>query len=152
MRSYLFKSTEEAVKNCDCKKAVDNNFKGIESNGIDPTTLTILESILSGEDFYNIHERGEYEIIKKIDEENEHSPMFVSSSTNLIECLKRLSLEEKERILNKWCKTQEMALYGWTPEKAERIIDWLISTSQSKNSPEEKIILFLETDNKAVSL
>lgn len=152
MRSYLFKSTKEAVINCKCNKAVQSHFSGIESNGIDPTTLTVLESILSGEDFYNIHERGEYEIIKKVDEENDNSPMFVSSSKNLIDNLKKLNKEEIQQVLSKWCQTQEMAMYGWTPEKATHIINWLISTSHDQNSPEEKIILFLETDQNTVSL
>lgn len=152
MRSYLFKSTEDAVKNCSCEKEITSSFSGIESSGIDPTTLTVLESILSGEDFYNIHERGEYEIIRKVDESNENSPMFVSSSKTLIDSLKSLTQKQKSRVLKRWCETQEMALYGWTPETAERIIDWLILTSQNKNSPEEKIILFLETDQKAIAL
>ena len=152
MRSYLFKSTEEAVINCSSEKDFKTSFSGIESSGIDPTTLTVLESILSGEDFYNIHERGEYEIIKKIDEVDDNSPMFVSSSKALIDCLKILTSTQKQKVLRNWCKTQEMTLYGWTPEKAERIIDWLIETSHNKNSPEEKIILFLETDQKAISL
>ena len=152
MRSYLFKSTKEAVINCKCNKTVQSHFIGIESNGIDPTTLTVLESILSGEDFYNIHERGEYEIIKKVDEENDNSPMFVSSSKNLIDNLKKLNKEETQQVLSKWCQTQEMAMYGWTPEKAAHIINWLVTTSHEQNSPEEKIILFLETDQNAISL
>ena len=152
MRSYLFKSTEEAVINGTYEKGFKASFPGIESRGIDPTTLTVLESILSGEDFYNIHERGEYEIIKRVDEEDKNSPMFVSSSKTLIDALKILSPKQKIKVLSTWCKTQEMKLYGWTPETAERIIDWLIQTSQNKETPEEKIILFLETEQKEIGL
>ena len=152
MRSYLFKSTREEVISYDNEVEIQNLVDGIESNGIDPTTLTVLESILSGEDFYNIHERGEYEIIKKVDEDDENSPMFVSSSKNLIDNLKNLSKKQKQEVLSAWCDTEEMNMYGWTPEKAEHIIDWLIVTSRSKSKPEEKIILFMETDQQAVSL
>ena len=151
MRSYLFKSKPEDVINFDSSQKVNKTFSGIESSGIDPTTLTVLESILTGEDYYNIYEKGEYEIIKKV-EEDDTSYLFVSSSTNLIDCLKRLSIEQKKEILKKWCSTQEMTLYGWTPERAERIIDWLISTSRHKGDPEEKIMLLMQTGEDVIAL
>lgn len=146
MRSYLFKSTKEDVIKNGNAKGIKKLYDGLESNGIDPTTLTILEAIISGEDYYNIHERGGYEIIKKVDENDEHSPLFVSSSENLIDCLKSLSPEQRSEILEDWCASDEMTLYGWTPEKAGHIFDWLISTSHKKNEPNEKIILFIETN------
>ena len=146
MRSYLFKSTKEDVIKNGNGEEIKKLYDGLESNGIDPTTLTILESIISGEDYYNIHEKGGYEIIKKIDEDDENSPLFVSSSQNLIDSLKELSIKERREVLEEWCATDEMALYGWTPEKAKHIFDWLISTSSSKKAPDEKIILFIETN------
>lgn len=152
MRSYLFKSTRASVIESDIGSQVTQAFDGIESSGIDPTTLTILESILSGEDFYNIHERGEYEVIKKYDKNSDNIHLFVSSSKNLIKHLKKLTSEQKKHVLEEWCATQEMTLYGWTPETAEKIIDWLISTSKNKKCPEETIILFMETDQSPVSI
>jgi hypothetical protein len=143
IKSYLFKSTMEGVENLSGIRTINKTFGGIESTGIDPTTLTVLESILTGEDFYNIYEKGEYKIIKKVDEEDENSALFVSSSATLIECLKTLEKKNKKSVLEQWCATQEMQLYGWTPEKAEHIIDWLIETSQ-ENTPDEHIILFID--------
>jgi len=146
MRSYLFKSTKEDVIKHDNGEEVKNLYNGLESNGIDPTTLTILESIISGEDYYNINERGDYEVIKKVDEDDENSPLFVSSSQNLIDSLKNLSNEQKTKVLEDWCASEEMTLYGWTPEKAQHIFDWLVTMSSSKRDPNEKIILFIETN------
>ena len=146
MRSYLFKSTKEDVIKNGNTGEIKDLYDGLESNGIDPTTLTILESIISGEDYYNIQERGGYEIIKKINEDDENSPLFVSSSQNLIDSLKNLSAEQKVNILEDWCASEEMALYGWTPAKAQHVFDWLVNTSSSKKQPDEKIILFIETN------
>ena len=142
--SYLFKSTREEIENLTETEKLRQNFKGIESTGIDPTTLTILESILTGEDLYQIYEKGEYSVIKKVDEEDDNSPLFVSSSTSLMNSLKELDTKKIKDVLNMWCSTQEMKLYGWTPRKAKHIIDWLVKISKQNHSPEEQIILYID--------
>ncbi len=140
--SYLFKSKKEDIYKLEKQDDLKSKFKGIESTGIDPTTLTKLESILSGEDYYNICEKGEYSIIHRFDEES--GPVFISSSSSLVDCLKSLNENQKQDILERWCETQEMSLYGWTPEKAEHIIDWLMSATTKSEDPKEEIILFLD--------
>ena len=148
IESYLFKSTKENIYNIDEVGQIKSDFKSINSSGIDPTTLSQLESILTGEDCYNIYEKGDYSIFHRFDDEG--GPVFIRSSTNLIKCLKELSLQRKNEILERWCQTQEMSLYGWTPEKAERIINWLIDASSDQSSNHEEIFLFLDIPKETV--
>jgi hypothetical protein len=147
IKSFMFKSTRAKVESLNKDNAVEKNFNGILSTGIDPTTLTILESILTGVDCYKIYEKGDYGIIKRVDEEDDNSNLFVSSSSTLIHCLKELTSENKENILQKWCETEEMKLYGWTPDKALEIIDWLIDIAQ-ENSPDEQIMLYIDLNDE----
>ena len=139
--SYLFKSTEEDICKLQEQDDIRARFEGIESTGIDPTTLTKLESILSGEDYYNICEKGNYSIIHRFSKDS--GPVFIRSSKKLSKCLKELHRNQKPEILKRWCDTQEMSLYGWTPDKAERIIDWMLSVSSDNNTSGE-IMLFLD--------
>ncbi|MCH2206603.1 MAG: hypothetical protein MK132_12115 [Lentisphaerales bacterium] len=145
INSYLFKSKKEDIYKLEKQDDIKSKFNGIESNGIDPTTLTKLESILSGEDYYHICEKGDYSIIHRFEEDS--GPIFISSSSSLARCLKSLNKEQKHDILEKWCQTQEMSLYGWTPEKAEHIIDWLLNASTDCNDPREEIILFVDLES-----
>ena len=145
INSYLFKSTKEDIFKLEKQDDIKSKFNGIESNGIDPTTLTKLESILSGEDYYHICEKGDYSIIHRFEEDC--GPIFISSSSSLYSCLKSLNEDQKQDILDKWCKTQEMSLYGWTPEKAEHIIDWLLKACTNCTNPKEEIILFVDLES-----
>ena len=146
IKSYLFKSTKENILKLDRKDNIPQKFEGIESSGIDPTTLTQLESLLTGEDYYNICEKGDYSIIHRFEEESR--PVFISSSSRLIDCLKNLPDDKKHEVLEKMCNTFEMSLYGWTPQKAEYIIDWLLSTCHENLCPKEEFILFVDLENK----
>ncbi|MCM8530703.1 MAG: hypothetical protein NE330_06030 [Lentisphaeraceae bacterium] len=150
MKSYLFKSTTEKVCRVKDTDDIQKTFSGIESDGIDPTTLTKLESILSGEDYYNICVDNNYTIFHRFNDEE--GPVFINSSSQLIQHLKNLNKQQKSNILEKWCKTQEMALYGWTPKSAEFIIDWLLETCESSQDPKEQIILFVDADQNFNSI
>ena len=150
MKSYLFKSTTEKVCKVKDTDDIQKTFNCIESNGIDPTTLTQLESILSGEEYYNICINDNYTILHRFNDED--GPVFINSSSQLLQQLKNLNKQQKDDILDKWCKTQEMSLYGWTPKTAEHIIDWLIQTCESSQDPKEQIILFLDADQDINSI
>ena len=144
IKSYLFKSTKDDVCKLHEADKVSLQFEGIESTGIDPTTLTQLESILTGEDCYNIYEKGDYSIIHRL--EDKKGPVFISSSSKLIDGLKNLTKNSKQEVLERWCQTQEMSLYGWTPQKAEHIIDWLLKTCSNALAPKEEIILLIDVN------
>lgn len=150
IKSYLFKSTKDDICKLKQQDDIRAKFEGIESTGIDPTTITKLESILSGEDYYNICERGNYSVIHRFNEDS--GPVFVSSSTSLSNCLKEMQKNQKREILERWCETPEMSLYGWTPDKAEHIIDWMLSVSTKTDRPAEEIILFLDLQPEVTSV
>lgn len=149
IKSYLFKSTKEVINKISTLESIELSFEGIQSSGIDPTTLTQLESILSGEDCYHIYEKGDYSICHRLEEEG--GPIFIRSSAKLIDCLKNLNKSRKQEVLERWCKTREMALYGWTPKKAEHIIDWLIETSTQQLKSQEEIFLFIDLQKPEVN-
>jgi hypothetical protein len=141
IKSFLFKSTKEAIFNTGPFEDISNIFKGISSDSIDPTTLAILESILSGEDLFTIYQRGEYDTFCTLDKKSQ--PRFICASSRLLELLKNFT-GNSEVVVKRWCNSKEMTLYNWSTEDARTIFDWLIDTAHATLQPQERIILYLE--------
>ena len=152
MEAILFKSEPSLVSEIEGPEQLIKTIKGLEVKGIDPTSLTKLESILTGIDFFHIYQRGDYRVIQRNDKTGS---MFISSSPILIDSLKTIAEDEKDEIIDQWCSSQEVSLYGWSENKARNLLNWLIESAGSRNSASEQFILFIDkykTKEKALEL
>ena len=141
MEAFLFKAEPSRVTDLNEPVNIKNNVNGLEVQDIDPTSLTKLESILTGVDFFHIYQRGNYRVIHRNDTSG---AMFISSSSELISSLKDIAEDEKDEIVNQWCSSQEVSLYGWSKDKASELLNWLIAKAVQSNSLKEQFILFVD--------
>ena len=123
IETYLFTGDRNCTTKLEGKSPV-GIFSGIQVNGLDPTTLTSLESILSGIDPFEINRlEGAPHIIWG------NGPWLVVMPLSFLNEFKKLNGEARLEALQLWCQSEEMVLYKWTPDKASYILDWLIDAS-----------------------
>ena len=141
MEAILFKAEPSRVTSYNQPSSIKNEVVGLEVEGIDPTSLTKLESILTGVDFFHIYQRGDYRVIHRNDSSG---AMFISSSKQLVNSLVTIAEDEKDEIIDQWCSSQEVSLYGWSKDKARKLLNWLINEASHKSSAKEQFILFVD--------
>lgn len=141
MEAFLFKAEPSRVTDYNQPSKIKNETTGLVVQGIDPTSLTKLESILTRVDFFHIYQRGDYRVIHRNDASG---AMFISSSRQLASSLKNIAEDEKDEIIDQWCSSQEVSLYGWSKDKARKLLNWLIAEASRKSSVKEQFILFVD--------
>ena len=138
MDTFIIRASRHELKYYNGKNFL-GSFCGIKLKDFDPTQLMKLESLITGDDLFDINNRG-YNIIGYSTE----GITYIDTSPQLLKALRTLTFSKKIEVLDKWCRCKEMQLYHSSPIKAAEVLDWLIKSSRDIDAFQKPLIVCMD--------
>ena len=138
--SYYFISTEDELNQCDyINQSPDQYFKSADIKGLDTVKIALLQSLLTGEDFYESLEQQEI-----ICDELDQGPLMIKIPEKLILELAQFRDQDLEPLVNDWIQEEEFTYDKFDVPALKKIFLDIQSLSIQAQSEQKQCYLWMK--------